>query len=305
MQFVKEFDFVINRAKSLKKPARVVVTGAYVENILKAVFEAEADGFCRPVLVGSEDRILATLERLGLKDRNYDICDVAEGDDLVQHAIDVVNAGMGDILLRGNTSTRSFLMPILNKENNLVKGFVSEVALVKVPYYDRVLALSDVSVSVNPSVEQRKEIVKNTVEVLNALGIENPNVAVLALAEKPSFHMRDTVEAQNIVRDHEIDAIAKCQLAGPITWDLIVSKEAARLKKFDCPYCGEFDAVLMPNVMAGNTVMKVLSMSASVNSCGVLAGTKVPVAIASRSSSEEQAYLSLCVAAAMLYEDKK
>ena len=247
MQFVNDFDFVINRAKSLNKPARVVVTGAYVENILKAVFEAEADGFCRPVLVGSEDRILAILERLGLKDRNYDICDVAEGDDLVQHAIDVVNAGMGDILLRGNTSTRSFLMPILNKENNLVKGFVSEVALVKVPYYDRVLALSDVSVSVTPSVEQRKEIVKNTVEVLNALGIENPNVAVLALAEKPSFHMRDTVEAQNIVRDHEIDPIAKCKLAGPITWDLIVSKEAAAAKNFDCDMCGEFDAVVMPN----------------------------------------------------------
>ena len=300
MQFVKDFDFVINRAKSLKKPARVVVTGAYVENILKAVFQAEAEGFCRPVLVGSENRILAILERLGLKDRNYDICDVAEGDDLVQHAIDVVNAGMGDILLRGNTSTRSFLMPILNKENNLVKGFVSEVALVKVPYYDRVLALSDVSVSVNPSVEQRKEIVKNTVEVLNALGIEDPNVAVLALAEKPSFHMRDTVEAQNIVRDHEIDPIAKCKLAGPITWDLIVSKEAAVAKNFDCDMCGEFDAVVMPNVTAGNLVMKVLGMSANCNTCGVLAGTKVPVAMTSRASSVERVYLSLCVAAAML-----
>ena len=298
--FVKDFDFVINRAKALKKPARVVVTGAYVENILSAVFQAEADGFCRPVLVGSENRILATLERLGLKDRNYDICDVAEGDDLVQHAIDVVNAGMGDILLRGNTSTRSFLMPILNKENHLIKGFVSEVALVKVPYYDRVLALSDVSVSVNPSVEQRKEIVKNTVEVLNALGIENPNVAVLALAEKPSFHMRDTVEAQNIVREHEAEPIADCNLVGPITWDLIVSKEAAKAKAYDCDVCGEFDAVVMPNVMAGNTTMKVLGMSANCNTCGVLAGTTVPVAMTSRASSVERCYLSLAVAVAML-----
>ena len=300
MQFVKDFDFVINRAKSLNKPARVVVTGAYVENILKAVFEAEAEGFCRPVLVGSENRILAVLERLGLKDRNYDICDVAEGDDLVQHAIDVVNAGMGDILLRGNTSTRSFLMPILNKENNLVKGFVSEVALVKVPYYDRVLALSDVSVSVNPSVEQRMEIVKNTVEVLNALGKDHPNVALMSLSEKPSFHMRDTVEAQNIVREHEAEAIADCNLVGPITWDLIVSKEAAKAKNFDCDLCGEFDAVVMPNVMAGNTTMKVLGMSANCNTCGVLAGTKVPVAMTSRASSVERVYLSLCVAAAML-----
>ena len=300
MNFVKDFDFVINRAKSLNKPARVVVTGAYVENILKAVFQAEAEGFVRPVLVGSEDRILAILERLGLKDRNYDICDVAEGDDLVQHAIDVVNAGMGDILMRGNTSTRSFLMPILNKENNLAKGFVSEVALVKVPYYDRVLALSDVSVSVNPSVEQRMEIVKNTVEVLNALGQDHPKVALMALSEKPSFHMRDTVEAQNIVREHEAEAIADCNIVGPITWDLIVSKEAAKAKNFDCDLCGEFDAVVMPNVMAGNTPMKVLGMSANCNTCGVLAGTTVPVAMTSRASSVERCYLSLAVAVAML-----
>ena len=300
MEFVKDFDFVINRAKSLKKPVRAVVTGAYVENILKAVFEAEAEGFCRPVLVGSENRILAILERLGLKDRNYDICHVEEGDDLVQHAIDVVNAGMGDILVRGNTSTRSFLMPILNKENNLVKGFVSEVALVKVPYYDRILALSDVSVSVNPSVEQRIEIVKNTVEVLNALGKKHPNVALMSLAEKPSFHMRDTVEAQNIVREHEADPIADCNIVGPITWDLIVSKDAAKAKGYACDLCGEFDAVVMPNVMAGNTTMKVLGMSANCNTCGVLAGTTVPVAMTSRASSVERCYLSLCVAAAML-----
>ena len=225
--YEKSFDFVINRAKSLKKPARVVVTGAYVENILKAVFQAEAEGFCRPVLVGSEDRILAILERMGLKDRGYDICHVEEGDDLVQHAIDVVNAGMGDILMRGNTSTRSFLMPILNKQNNLVKGFVSEVALVKVPYYDRILALSDVSVSVNPSVEQRMEIVKNTVEVLNALGNKKPNVDLMALADKPSSHLLDTVDAHNFFRKHELAPIAYRYIHYPIPPHLILIQPPA------------------------------------------------------------------------------
>lgn len=299
--FEQNFNFVIERAKALKKRARVVVTGAYIDNIVSAVFKAEEEGFVYPVLVGSEDRILEVLERLGLKDRNYQICNVAAGDDLVQSAIDVVNAGMGDILMRGNTSTRNFLMPILNKSNKLVKNkIVSEVSLVKVPYYDRILALSDVSVSVNPSVEQRIEIIKNMVEVLDTLGIEHPNVAVLALVEKPSFHMRDTVEAQNIVREHEAEPIADCNIVGPISWDLIVSKESAEAKDFKCDLCGEFDAVLMPNVMAGNITMKVLSMSANVNSCGVLVGTTVPVAMASRSSSVERAYLSLCVAAAML-----
>jgi len=303
--YEKEFHFVIERALSLKNPARMVVAGAEdADNIVSAVFYAQEQGFCQPVLVGHEEKIRATLERLGFADRNFQICAIAEGENVVQHAIDVINIGMGDILVRGNTSTRDFLMPILHKANKLIRhNPVTEVALIKVPYYDKVLALSDVSVLINPSVEQRINIVKNIVEVLNTLGVYHPKIAVLSLVEKPSFHMRDTVEAQNIARAHAEEPIADCEVVGPIPWDLIVSKEAARLKKFDCPYCGDFDAVLMPNVMAGNTVMKVLSMSSSVNSCGVLAGTTIPVAIASRSSDMEQVYLSLCVSAAMLNKE--
>ena len=288
----------------------MVVAGANLENVLKAVFTAEEQGFCKPILVGNSKKITAMLKELGFADREYEISDVPDDEISADHhvymkrAISIINDGLADVLVRGNTSTRNFLMPILDKKNNLVDGLVSEVALIKVPYYDKVLALSDVSVLINPSEGQRRKVVKNIVSVLNHLGVEHPKVAVLSLVEKPSFHMRDTVEAQNIVRAHELEPIADCELVGPIPWDLIVSKEAARLKGYNNPHCGEFDAVLMPNVMAGNTVMKVLTMSANVNACGVLAGTKVPVAITSRSSSEEQVYLSLCVAAAMLYEEK-
>lgn len=311
--YEKEFDFVIQRAKSLERPARMVVAGADSENILKAVFHAQDKGFCQPILVGAKERILPMLKELGFYERNYTISDVPDYEPrfdpitdyhvYMERAIKIINDGLGDVLVRGNTSTRNFLMPILDKRNKLVDGLVSEVALVKVPYYDKVLALSDVSVLIEPSEGQRKKVIKNIVDVLGHLGIKHPKIAVLALVEKPSFHMRDTVEAQNIVRSHMMDPIADCELVGPIPWDMIVSKESARLKGYDNPYCGEFDAVLMPNVTSGNTVMKVLTMSADVNACGVLAGTKVPMAITSRSSPEEQVYLALCVAAAMLHKD--
>ena len=206
--FEKEFDFVINRAKSLDRPARMVVAGADCENILKAVFEAQAQGFCRPILVGDEEKITAMLKKLGLYDREYVISHVADYDHNTDYhvymtrAIDIINDGLGDILVRGNTSTRNFLMPILDKKNGLVTGLVSEVSLLKEPYYDKVLALSDVSVLINPSEGQRKKVVKNIVYVLEHLGIKRPKVAVLALVEKPSFHMRDPVEAQIFVRSH-------------------------------------------------------------------------------------------------------
>ena len=228
--YEKEFDFVIQRAKSLERPARMVVAGADCENILKAVFHAQDKGFCQPILVGAKERIIPMLKELGLFDREYTISDVHDYEMntdyhvYMKRAISIINDGLGDVLVRGNTSTRNFLMPILDKKNNLVDGLVSEVALLKVPYYDKVLALSDVSVLIKPSEGQRKKVVKNIVDVLGHLGVKNPKIAVLALVEKPSFHMRDTVEVQNIVKAHMMDPIADCELVGPLPWDLIVSK---------------------------------------------------------------------------------
>ncbi|MBQ3105021.1 MAG: hypothetical protein IJC59_04060 [Lachnospiraceae bacterium] len=299
--FEKEFDFILDRAKSVKKPARVVIAGADAENILQAAFAAQSDGFVYPVLVGNEAKITEMLKNFGLADREYQLCAVDEGENVVQHAIDIINVGMGDVLMRGNTSTRDFLMTILNKANKLIKNeVICEVAMLKVPHYPKVLTMSDVSVMIQPSVEKRKLIIKNMVEILNKLGVERPSVAVLALVEKPSFHMRDTVEAQTIARDHAAYPIANCDVVGPIPWDLIVSKEAARLKGYDCPYCGEFDAVLMPDVMSGNSLMKALTVSAHGNSCGIIGGASIPIAITSRSSSMEHSYLSLAASVALL-----
>ena len=67
--FEKEFEFILEKAKSLKKPARVVIAGADAENILQAAFAAEADGFAFPVLVGNEEVIMEELNRFGLTDR--------------------------------------------------------------------------------------------------------------------------------------------------------------------------------------------------------------------------------------------
>ena len=305
-QYDKAFDFVIQRAKSLEHPARAVIAGAELENMMHAAFEAQAEGFLHPIFVGSEEKILALLDRLGYRDRKYDIVPVSdyEVNDqyhvYVKKSLEIIQDGLGDILVRGNTSTRNFLMPILDKKYGMAKGLVSEVAMIKVPYYHKVLAISDVSVLINPSEGQRKKVVRNVVDTLNHLGIQKPKVALLSLVEKPCFHMLDTVEAQNITRSHMLEPTSDCELVGPIPWDLIVSKEAARLKNYDCPYCGDFDAVVMPNLVAASAAMKVLSMSPEVNSCGVLAGTRLPVAMQSRSSSKEHCFLSLCVAAAML-----
>ena len=295
------FDFVVDKARAVEKPIRVAIAGADSENILLGAFEAEAAGFAELILVGNESRIVKMLKDLSRLTRNYTIVDVEEGKDVVQAAIDLVRAGEADVLMRGNTQTRDFLLPILDKKNDLIRKdkLLTQITMVKMPDYGRILAISDVTIIPNPDINQRKHVIKNMAGTFKALGYEHPNIAILSLVEKPTFHMIDTVEAQQIVMEHREKAIADCELVGPIAYDLIISKEAARLKGFDCPICGEFDGIVTPSLLAGNLLVKALQMHGHASSCGVIVGANIPIAITSRSDSKEQAYLSLAVCAAL------
>lgn len=306
MDYPEEFNRLVDKAKTLDKPMRVAVAAADAENILKGVFAAQEDGFVDPILVGNPDKIRAVLEKIGCLDKNYTIEDACGGDNPVQFAIEMINAGDADILMRGNQQTRDYLMPVLNKVNHLIKddALVTHIVFLKIPGYKKVLGISDVTLLINPSMDTRIEVLKNMVEAMKTLGIEKPNIALLSMVEKPSFHMRDTVEDQTIVRDHLKKPIADCNIAGPITYDLIMSKEAAELKNFDCPYCGDFDGIVVPTLMSGNLLVKVLMNSAGAKGFGFLVGAKTPIAIAGRSDNPEQTYLSLAACAAQIASKK-
>ena len=299
--YAKEFNTIVDKAKAARKPMRVAVAGADVENILRGVFDAQQDGFVEPILVGSEKKIRAMLKDLGLEDRPYEIHGIDKGTNQVQYAIEMIRSGHADALMRGNTQTRDFLMPVLNKANHLIRedALVTHVVFLKVPGYERLLAVSDVTLLINPNMEARREVVSNMVRALNVFEVKKPNIALLSLVETPSFQMRDTVEDQTMVRQHEYRPIADCNLVGPIAYDLIMSKEAARLKHYDCPYCGEFDGIVVPNLISGNLLVKVLQRNAGATGCGILVGAKIPIAISSRSDAPEQTYLSLAACTAM------
>ena len=153
--YAKEFDGMVEKAKAAKKPMRVALAGADVENMLVGIFDAAAAGFVEPILIGDEKKILALLDKLGLRDRSYELQPIDADANAVQYAIEMINAGKADCLMRGNTQTRDFLMPVLNKANHLIKpdALVTHVVFLKVPDYDRLLAISDVTLLINPSAD--------------------------------------------------------------------------------------------------------------------------------------------------------
>ena len=302
LNYPSDFDVIVEKAKAYGKPARVVIAAADCENILRGTFQAARDGFVKPILVGNDDKINAVIDEIGEKDVDYSIHVCHGGDNPVQYAIEMINAGDADILMRGNTQTRDYLMPILNKANHLVKDnrLVTHVDFLKIPGYEKLMAISDVTLIIKPTMDDKIVILQNMVEAMNEMGINHPNIALLAMVEKPSFHMRDTVEDQTLTKKHLAKPYADCNLYGPIAYDLIISKDAAKLKNFDCSYCGEFDGIVVPDLMSGNLMIKVLQRNAGAVGFGMLVGAKVPIAIASRSDEPLHTYLSLAACVASL-----
>ena len=292
---IKNFEEIAQKAKASGQRNRVVIAGADCENILLGAFKAQDDGFVDLVLVGEAGKIWPMLDRLGLKDKPYRLVETYRGDNVTQIAIELINKGEADILMRGNVQTREFLMPLLDKRNNMrTNRILSHIDLVSMPEYPKIIAIGDVTVTIEPNRVQKKDIIRNMVDTLRYVDESNNiNIALLALVEQTSFHMKDTIDAHELVLEHQKNPIADCNLVGPIAYDLILSKEAARLKNYDCEYCGRFDGIVAPSLLAGNLIVKGWQAHAHAQTCGVVVGAKCRVAITSRSDAPEVAYNSL------------
>jgi len=292
---VKSFEQIVDKAKASGEKNRVVIAGADCENILLGAFRAQDEGFAELVLVGETGKVLPLLYKLGLQEKPYRMVETYPGDNVTQIAIELINKGEGDILMRGNVQTREFLMPLLDKRNNLrTSRLLTHIDLVTMPEYDRMIAIGDVTVTIEPTRAQKKDIIRNMVDTLRYVDESNNiNIAMLALVEQTSFHMKDTIDAHELVLEHKRHPIADCNLVGPIAYDLILSEEAARLKGYDCEYCGKFDGIVAPSLLAGNLIVKGWQAHAHAQTCGVVIGAKIRVAITSRSDAPEVAYNSL------------
>lgn len=303
---LKTFEDLVALTPKLKKPLRVAVAGGDSPEILQGLFRAQREGLVKPVLVAKKGRIPAMLESLGLQDEPYKLIETEPNQSVAGASIDVIRYGDADILMRGNVLGHDLLTPMMDPETGLRDGqrIISHVTLASMPEYPKLIAMSDMAVILYPDISKKRAIIRNTAEALHALGYEKPKLAMLSVVEKGNFRMQDTVEAQSLVYEQSRTPFVNAQLWGPISYDLIISPEAARQKKYECPWTGGgFDGIIAPELTTANTLLKSWLIHARSTVCGALMGARVPVAFTSRFTTPEEAYLSI-IFALILHEAK-
>lgn len=72
---------------------------------------------------------------------------------------------------------------------------LSHVFRFDVPRYDKPLLLTDAALNIHPTLEDKADIVRNAITLAHALGVERPNVAILAAVEMINVKMQSTLDA--------------------------------------------------------------------------------------------------------------
>ena len=302
----KGFDALLSKIGecSVKK---VAVANAQDDAVLEAVRAAKDKNIADAILVGDEDKIkdIAASKNIDISD--FEIIDVKDMIEAARTAVKIVHDGKADMYMKGLIDTKDFLKSVLDKEVGLRTGNpLSHVAVFEVEGYDRLLFLSDVAFIPYPTLEDKVGIIKNTVEVAKACGIECPKVAPVAAVEVVNPKMPVTVEAAELTKMNEEGKIEGCIVDGPLSFDLAIDPEAARHKgATGRKIVGDADVILFPDIHAGNLVYKCLVHTANVKNGCILTGTKAPVILTSRSDEFETKVNSIALAAIVAEELNK
>lgn len=294
---IKNYSELIKRVKN-RPPKTVIVVQADDVHALEAIIYA-AD-MIKAVLVGNTAKIADILRFLGQNPAAFDMVQVPEDEHPSVTAAGLVQAGKGDIIMKGNIKTGDLLKGILAEESELRKsGLMSHLAIMEIPNYHKLVFLTDSGMCLNPDLEQKKKILLNTIQFMHLLGYEHCKAAALCSVEELNPKMPETNDASELKRKSLLNELPGCYVEGPISYDLAMSSESARIKGFACSCPGDFDILLAPNMLTGNILGKCLVYSAGSKMAGLVLGARVPIVVASRSSTAEEKYNSIAVAASI------
>jgi phosphate butyryltransferase len=289
------FKRLYHDADQRTSPAAVAVAGGDDPTVLEAMRIGCDSGWIQPILVGPEPRIreiaLASEIDLGGFTIRH-----AEGDAIAATAVGLVKAGDARALMKGQIATPALMKAVLHHDTGLRTGrVVCQVVLMEIPRDRRRFLMADTGISVQPSLDERIDILRSTIEVAGALWEMNPKVALMAATETVKSSMPETVEAAELMRRHQQGALGDCLIEGPLSFDLAYATDAGAKKRIEGSVVGAADIMLFPNLLSANLTVKAIMYTADCKFGGVLGGTTAPVVFMSRADTTETRLNSLAL----------
>jgi phosphate butyryltransferase len=295
---ITKLDQVIELVKS-KPKKRLVAAFANDDHTIEAVNHAVEMGIVDATLVGDQQIITKICADLKIEVSKFKVIHEPIDTKAATKCCDLINAGEGDILMKGSLTTDKYMRAILNKERGLCppNATITHIAVFENPAYHKLIIASDCAILLNPDLKQKQFILKSIIETAHAIGIEKPKVAIIAATEQMSVGMQACIDGAILSKMADRGQISGAIIDGPISLDVALDEEAAKIKKMSGGVCGDADALLFPNIESGNVFYK-CSTKFNKAECGAfLAGAKVPCVLSSRGDTALTKLYSIAIAA--------
>lgn len=296
---ITNFDQLITHLKNSGKPKKAAVVWAADSSTQTAVIKATKEGFIMPLFVGCKNEVMANKEMEGLKD-SCSFIEAETPDDAAKMAVQMVREGEADILVKGLINTDNLLHAVLNKESGILpKGNVlTHVTASQLPEYSKMLFFTDAAVIPYPTHEQRVEQVRYIAKLCRDFGIVTPKISLIHCSEKVGGKFFPFTERYcEIIQQAENGDFGPCVVDGPLDLKTSCCKESLVKKGITSSLDGEADALIFPDIEAGNVFYKTITFFSKAETAGMLVGTMAPVVLPSRSDSPECKFYSLALAA--------
>jgi phosphate butyryltransferase len=281
------FDDIIKEAQK-RGGRKVAIAGADGEAVLEAVNLARTRGIMNPIFVGNQEKIHQTADSLGISIHGIQIIHREDDIEICDEAVSLVDTGKANALMKGKVSTPAILRSVLNKKFNLrTDRLLSHIALLEIKGYPKLLLITDGGMVIRPTLEQKVGILRNSVEMMQKLGVVRPKVAVLAAIEKVNSDMPETQDAEQLACMAKAGELGDAIVEGPLAVDVAFSPEAAEIKGVKSTISGEPDICLVPDIASGNIFAKGLWHLAKAKIGGLILGAKEPIILLSRSDNVE------------------
>ncbi len=296
---ITTFEQIFDKLRS-KPKKRLVAAWAVDDHTINAARLAIEAGIVDATLVGDEKMIRQVCAHENIDPSIFRIVPIEDEVKAVSLAVDLINEGEGDILMKGLCSTDKYMRAILNKEKGLLppKAVLSHVTVMSNPQYHKLLVLGDIAVIPAPDLNQKIAITNYVVKTAQALGIAKPKVALVAATEQMMPGMPACVDAAIISKMAERGQISGCLVDGPLALDVALSAEAVAVKKLVSSVAGDADCLVFPNIESANVFYKVnTQLCTGAKQAAIVAGAKAPCVLSSRADSIDTKLNSIALAA--------
>ena len=264
---------------------------------LEGAIQAAEAHLISPVLVGPEARIRSVAAAEGIDIARYEIVDSEHSDAAAAKAVVLARAGKVEALMKGSLHTDELMHEVTAAETGLrTARRMSHAFVMDVPTYTEPVIITDAAINIFPTLDDKRDICQNAIDLAQILGCPEPRVAVLSAVETVTAKIPSTLEAAALSKMADRGQITGGLVDGPLAFDNAVSEQAAQEKHIVSPVAGKANILLVPDLEAGNMLAKQLTFMSGADAAGIVLGARIPIILTSRADNLRTRLASAAVA---------